>query len=78
MTYDIRAEVLDNTENCNEEFSCLQGKKECLCEVEDSFNDRILFVRPRQSRACMYRMSFGYSYVCNCPTRRAIYRNYKI
>ena len=77
MEYELKTEVLDSTDKCSEQYSCLQGKNECLCEVEDIFDGRILFVRPRQSRACIYRISFGYSYVCNCPTRQAIYRNYQ-
>ncbi len=78
MEFKVRADILNETIKCKKDFSCLSGKKDCLCEVEDSFDNKILFIKPMNHNMCDYKMSFGYSYICNCPTRKEIYNLYKI
>ncbi len=69
--------ALSATEKCKNEYSCLSGSSKCLCCVTDSFDGAVLFVNPPCSNICGYLMSYGYSYVCNCPTRKEIYNKYK-
>lgn len=76
MGFKIREAILHETNKCEWNFACLLGKNECLCEVEDSLDSRIVFIKPMLDFMCNYRMSFGYSYVCNCPTRKEIYKLY--
>jgi hypothetical protein len=76
MEFKIRKAILNETDKCGEKFSCLSGKNECLCEVEDSLDNKIIFIKPIHDNLCDYRMSFGYSHVCNCPTRKEIYKLY--
>ena len=75
--FKVEENILNKTDKCRSDFSCLSGKKECLCPVEDSFDGIVLFVNPPCSSACGYMMSFGYSYVCNCPIRKEIYSKYR-
>ncbi|GBD97794.1 MAG TPA: hypothetical protein ENG83_03210 [Nitrospirae bacterium] len=77
MEFKIKADILNETDKCRENHSCLNGDKDCLCEVEDSFSNKIVFIKPVNNAACDYRMSFGYSFVCNCPTRKEIFNLYK-
>ncbi len=74
---EVSADTLKKTEKCRNNFACLDGKDNCLCEIEDSFDSRVLFVKAG-NRPCDYKMSFGYSYVCNCPTRKELYSRYKV
>jgi hypothetical protein len=76
MELKVKVDTLNETIKCKRNFSCLTGSKECLCEVEDSFNDKVIFIRPENNNLCDYKMSFGYSYICTCPTRKEIYNIY--
>ncbi len=78
MEYKIDTEILRETVKCRKNFSCLSGVKDCLCEVEDNIYNKILFIKPRSNKLCDYRNAFGYSYVCNCPTRKEIFRLYSV
>ncbi len=74
---EVKEETLKLTDKCRNNFACLSGGKSCLCEIEDSFDGRVLFVKVG-NKVCDYKMSFGYSYVCNCPTRKELYSRYKV
>ena len=75
---EIDKRIINETQKCRQDFSCLTGSKECLCEVEDNFNNKIHFIKPSCKGICDYRMSFGYSNICNCPTRKEIYKLYNV
>ncbi len=76
----IDPKIIDLTTECRENYSCLSGKKNCKCGVEQFFGKpaEIVFVKPTDSQVCNYKMSFGYGWICNCPTRKALYREHKI
>jgi len=74
--YKISEDIIKDTCKCRDDFSCLKGNDECICAIEESFNDKIYFINPDNKGICDYRMSFGYSYICNCPTRREIFKQY--
>ncbi len=76
MVYKLEENVLNETIKCNDNFSCLNGDKNCLCEVDSSIDNKILFIKSN-NKTCSYKASFGYSYYCHCPTRKEIYRRYK-
>ncbi len=78
MKLEIRAGTLQETEKCRNNFSCLADDKGCLCDVEDSYDGRVLFVKAANSKSCEYMMSFGYSHVCHCPTRKELYSRYRM
>ena len=77
MKYKVNAETLERTVKCKYDFSCLHGKKECLCDVNKSIDDRLILVDPQSNEFCNYLLSFGKSYICNCPVRTEIYKKYK-
>lgn len=77
MELKVSEEVLKDTSNCKQGFSCLSGKRECLCEVEDSSNGMVIFIKPScKLGLCHYRLSFGRSFICNCPVRKEIFNRY--
>jgi hypothetical protein len=78
MNLKIGRKALNETVKCGNDFACLSSEKNCLCKVEDNLDNKIVFIKPIKKSACNYRMSFGYSFVCSCPTRKEIYKQYKI
>lgn len=75
---EINEEILKNTTKCNKNFSCLSGNRNELCMVEYNVKDKIHFIKCTNTKFCSYKISFGYSYVCTCPTRKEIYNRYKL
>jgi hypothetical protein len=79
MKFTVNENVLKNTTKCKDSYSCLDGKRDCLCSVEDCADGKIHFIRPRNENGiCEYKMKFGYSFTCNCSIRKEIYNHYKI
>ncbi len=60
--------------DCDRGFACYESGFENLCSVKLIAGGAVLECLgegcPRQYLAqCPFRMSFGFSYVCNCPLR---------
>lgn len=75
---DIDKEILDKTTQCDKGFICLNNKDHVYCQVENCVNDEVHFIKCLSDKYCNYKMSFGKSYICNCPTRKEIFNKYKI
>ncbi|UCD35502.1 MAG: hypothetical protein JSU90_01330 [Nitrospiraceae bacterium] len=71
----IGHEVTSRAVQCGNDYSCLSGAGECLCEVLDALGSEVIFVRPLNP-CCTYMSRFGYSSICHCPARKEIYRRY--
>jgi hypothetical protein len=78
MNFEIDIIILDSTHRCRCDFSCLKGDKECFCQVDSLVSDKLLFIKDEKHNVCDYMTSFGYSYFCNCPTRKEIFKRYKV
>lgn len=77
--YELARETLDKTTQCADNFSCLKGDGNCLCEIEQVINHNLLFIKPSDKTLCNYRNSFGFSaYYCSCPARLQIFRLYNM
>lgn len=75
MKHQVPAEILKKTTQCLHNFSCLEtgncGESErCAHEYVDG--DCVIFLHDRQYKACRYRLAFGDSQICCCPTHHAI------
>ena len=75
---EIDKEILNNTTNCEKNFDCLTNCKHIYCKVEYALADEVHFVKCLYDEHCTYKMSFGFSYICNCPTRKEIFNKYGI
>jgi len=78
MKYQIDVTVKNISHQCTSRHSCLDGDKQCLCEVEYNHENEILFVKPKDKVECNYRMPLGSSFTCLCPARKEIYTLYNI
>ncbi|REE83269.1 hypothetical protein BX611_0556 [Lutibacter oceani] len=74
---EIDKELIEKTTKCKKSFGCLNNDQHILCKVEHCVSNKVHFVKCSDN-FCPYRMSFGYSDVCNCPMRKEIFNKYKI
>ena len=56
------------------QYRSLKGKN----HTKIGENIKVYFIKHPKDKRCNYALSFGGSYICNCPTRREIYRRYGV
>ena len=78
MDIEINEDILKDTTECINNFSCLRGEKECLCEVRGYAGYNSVLINPKPNKDCSYLNPFGSSFFCFCPTRSEIYRRYGV
>jgi hypothetical protein len=77
MVITVSEEILNQTADCDKNFSCLSFQDE-LCEVLDKIGKGFLFVDCREAE-CSYCQPVGYAGgACSCPTRMELYERYGI
>jgi hypothetical protein len=70
MTFE---EKIDETVHCRHDLACLYESSKCVpCGVASADGDNILFLKEKVPRFCSYRLSWGHSEICRCPTRYGI------
>lgn len=74
----IDEEIIQRTLKCELDFLCLSGDKTCLCKAKRSIGFDLLEINPKIVNDCGFRVSFGNTYFCNCPTRNEIYNRYNM
>ena len=67
VTIQVPPEILDQTDKCWMDFSCLDEGK-CACEVLCRASENMVFVRGTAAVECLYAVRYGDNYVCQCPT----------
>jgi hypothetical protein len=77
MEFQISEDILRKTK-CKKGFSCLSGQRNDLCKVKNYIEGKVIFLEALNDHSCYYSTSFGYAYICNCPTRKEIYDRYQI
>ena len=79
VSMEIDEDVKKCTIKCNKDMSCLSDKGNNLCKVVRSTSGDIIFIECMEYSPCNYKMSFGFSsFICNCPTRKEIYKKYGV
>jgi len=66
------------TTRCKKDFSCLNGSKDCLCEIDASNGSHTVSIKTKGSTCCNYLLRLGSRTYCLCPTRNEIYNCYKV
>ena len=72
---EIEKEILDKTTLCNKDFDCIKNNN-IRCKVTRNVDKKVIFVECREKNFCNYKMSFGNSDICTCPTRKEIFKKY--
>jgi len=78
MDMQISEYIVMATTKCKKDFTCLAGKKDCLCEIEGSNGSRTVSVKANGNNGCNYKLHLNASVYCLCPTRNAIYNCYQV
>ena len=78
MDIKISEYTLKATTKCEKDFSCLSGRKECLCKIEYPNEHHTILIKTRPDNFCTYLLHLNASTYCLCPTRNEIYIRYKI
>ena len=78
MARQIAEQILQKTTKCLSSFQCLDDERRDICSVEWSLKEKGCFLKIVKPKGCPYKVSFGDSYLCNCPTRHELFSKYKI
>jgi hypothetical protein len=77
MDLKINEYIKEATTRCEKGFSCLNGQKDCLCEIEGSNGSHTVSIKTKGNNSCKYLLPLGSSTYCLCPTRNEIYNKYQ-
>ena len=79
VSMEIDDEVIKCTTECGKDMPCLSDKDYHLCKVVRATSGDVIFIECLEDSLCNYRMPFGFSsFICNCPTRKEIYKKYGV
>lgn len=73
---EIDKKIIAETLNCRRNFDCLDDEKHVYCKVENCIKYKVHFIKYLETSICYYKMSFGDSAICTCPTRKEIFNKY--
>ena len=76
--YTVSEETIAETKRCNKGFSCLNGQRENLCQVETCINGKVHFIKCLNEESCSYKGTFGDGVICYCPTRKELYNKHGV
>jgi len=77
MDIKIPRNILEQTTECKKNFSCLAEDTRNVCEGIHVNGENVLFIK-KDPKSCNYKIPFGSSYICSCPTRNELYKKYNI
>ena len=75
MSLEIEKEVLDKTIHCKKNFEYFKKRTNC-CKIDYCVSKEIHFIDCNEYLSCNYRIPFGNSSICYCPTRKEIFNKY--
>ncbi len=78
MEIKISDEIIKSATECDNSLQCLKNPENIKCKVERCIEKEVHFIKCLYKSTCSYKMSFGHSYLCNCPVRKEIFNKYKI
>ena len=70
MKKEIPENIIKETTLCEKLFDCLNSEDHVYCNVEECINDKIHFIKCLHNDYCIYKIPFGNSHCCRCPTRK--------
>ena len=76
MALKISQEIIDQTTECDKDFSCLVNNSEPSCKISACIKNAHFI--EKLDRLCPYYIEYGHQYLCTCPVRKEIHRKYGI
>ena len=74
----IESYTLQATVKCKTNFSCLDGKKDCICKIVHSNGHHTVQIEGKPVSVCNYILNIGSKMYCLCPVRNELYNRHKI
>ena len=78
MDTHIEEYILQATIKCKNGFSCLDGKKDCICKIVPFDGHHTVQIEGRPVKTCNYILNIGSKLYCLCPVRNELYNRHKI
>ena len=78
MAFEVDADIINQTTKCPHGFKCLKDGAKQVCKAEEYVKGNGLFIHRKRQDACPYLMTFGYGYMCHCPTRVELYTQHGV
>jgi len=78
MKIEVSEDVLLKTKCCKDNNPCLNGGLDNCCKVVNCVNNQIHFVTPITKHYCNNQINFGDLCFCICPTRKEIFKKYRL
>ena len=76
--YRVSEEAIEETKECEKDFSCQKELREDLCQVDYCVGGKVHFIKCLTNLSCPYKSTFGYDFICNCPTRKELYNKHGV
>ena len=79
MTDDIDKEIesIIGKMKCPKDFRCYKSGVKMLCKARDFGIENYLECLEEKPHECKFAMSFGTLFICKCPLRYYLVKNYK-
>lgn len=75
MSYELSPDIVKKAKKCKKGLQCLKNEKPNFCPAISNIGGEVLTLT---RNSCSYKMSFGNSFICNCPVRKALNNKYGI
>lgn len=77
--FQISEETRKLTAKCPFNIECMVNRNWDTCSIARKLQNISLFIAKKCNKSnCPYSLSFGKTYLCQCPIRREIYQRYNI
>jgi hypothetical protein len=74
--HDRKIQEIMNGMQCNRDFECYKSGFENLCQVMIIGDAKLVECLEQQAISCKRVFSFGLGYICKCPLRNYIAKNF--
>ncbi len=75
---EINEAIINETKNCNKDFSCLKNKEHLFCKVRRCINSSVHFIECIDDIKCSYRINYGDCVICSCPIRKEVFNKFHL
>lgn len=79
MALQVQDQTRQQTSECMFSFQCLEEATRNVCTIKPCLVEEVYFLNTPKNHLCSYKKKIGSSsYICQCPTRKELYRRYRI
>lgn len=76
--HDSKIQEIVRGMQCHRDFECYKSGLENLCKTEIVGDAKLVECLEEKAKTCEYVLSFGFGYICICPLRHYIAKNFNM